>query len=132
MEPAPIGYFLIMRTFNNEPGINSRFSTFDEDGRWHTSQMPKPAPQTFFGRNPPAPPPNTTQARSAELTNAIVDSKLAWRHHISRSVEERIRKRGQGNDLPTYGFHRQGERGEGRSMGRQEKDRYGRRREPQE
>jgi hypothetical protein len=32
MEPAPIGYFLIARTFNNKPGVNSSFSTFDEDG----------------------------------------------------------------------------------------------------
>jgi hypothetical protein len=62
MEPALIGYFLIARTFNNKLGVNSSFSTFDEDGQWLTSQMPEPAPQTFFSRNPPAPPPNTTQA----------------------------------------------------------------------
>jgi hypothetical protein len=109
MEPAPIGYFLIARTFNNELGVNSSFSMFDEDGRWLTSQMPEPAPQTFFSGNPPAPPPNATQARSAELANTIADSELAQRHCISRSVEERIRKQGQGNNLPTYGFHRQGE-----------------------
>jgi hypothetical protein len=62
MEPAPIGYFLIARTSNNELGVNSSFSTFDEDGRWLTSQMPEPATQMFFGCNPPAPPPNATQA----------------------------------------------------------------------
>ena len=89
---APIGYFLVARTYNNEHSVASNFLLFDEDGRWLTNPRPKPSPQTFFGSCPPIPSCNTMEAHSTELANAIVDSELAWRCHISRNVEEQINR----------------------------------------
>ena len=92
MEPAPVGYFLVVHTYNNKHSVASNFLLFDEDGHWLTNPRPKPSPQTFFGSRPPIPPCNAMEARSTKLANAIADNELAWRHCISRNVEERINR----------------------------------------
>ena len=44
LKPAPIGYFLVARTFNNELSVKSSFSLFNDEGRCLTSLRPEPHP----------------------------------------------------------------------------------------
>ena len=127
MEPAPVRYFLVTHTYNNEHSVASNFSLFDEDGRWLTNPRPEPSPQTFFGSHPPIPPCNAMEACSTELANAIADSELAQRHHISRNVEERINRRGVGNNALQLGILGRVGRGDRRGARRRDLERDDRR-----
>lgn len=105
VDPPPIGYDVIARTYNAEPNFNSSFS------EWLIGCMrPEPSPYTFFGNSPPLPPLTATQQRTAEITAALADSALAHRRRIQ--AKRMGGRQWQEHTQPVFGS-----RGRGGSIG---------------
>ena len=71
LDPPPIGYDIIARTYNTERGITTNFSKLDDSECCSPCMLLEPSPYMFFGNTPPHPPITNAQLCQEALVEAF-------------------------------------------------------------